>query len=60
LGIISRQTLKKGRGIALIAILIAAAFITPTTDPFTMMVVTVPLYLLYEVSILVCKKDTGQ
>jgi sec-independent protein translocase protein TatC len=52
--------LKKGRGLALVIILIAAAVITPTTDPFTMMVVTVPLYLLYEVSILVCKKDTGQ
>ncbi|MBP7151219.1 twin-arginine translocase subunit TatC [Porphyromonadaceae sp. NP-X] len=59
LGIISRQTLKKGRGIALIVILIAAAVITPTTDPFTMMVVAIPLYLLYEVSILVCKKDTA-
>jgi len=60
LGIISRQTLKKGRGIALIAILIAAAFITPTTDPFTMMVVAVPLYLLYEVSIFVCKKGKDE
>lgn len=60
LGIITRQMLKKGRGLALVIILIAAAVITPTTDPFTMMVVTVPLYLLYEVSILVCKKDTGQ
>jgi sec-independent protein translocase protein TatC len=60
LGIISRQTLKKGRGIAIIAILIAAAFITPTTDPFTMTVVAVPLYLLYEVSILVCKKGMEQ
>jgi sec-independent protein translocase protein TatC len=29
--------------------------ITPSGDPFTMMVVCLPLYLLYELSILICK-----
>jgi len=55
LGIITRETLKAGRNIAVVAILIVAAVITPTTDPFTMLAVAFPLYLLYEVSILVCK-----
>lgn len=55
LGIITRNTLRSGRNIAIIVILIISAVITPTTDPFTMLVVAFPLYLLYEVSILVCK-----
>ncbi len=55
LGIITRKTMRKVRSYALIVILIISAIITPTTDPFTMLVVALPLYLLYEVSILVCK-----
>ena len=31
-------------------LLILAAAITPTGDPFTLMVVFLPIYLLYEVS----------
>ena len=41
--------------IAVVAILIVSAVITPTTDPFTMLAVALPLYLLYEVSIMVCR-----
>lgn len=55
LGIISRETLRAVRSYAFVIILILAAVITPTTDPFTMLVVALPVYLLYEVSILVCK-----
>lgn len=60
LGIISRQTLRAVRSYALVVILILAAVITPTTDPFTMLVVAFPLYLLYEVSIWVCKPKTDE
>jgi sec-independent protein translocase protein TatC len=56
MGIISRQMLRSGRRFALVIILIIAAIITPTTDPFTMLVVALPIYLLYELSILVCAK----
>jgi sec-independent protein translocase protein TatC len=55
LGIITRDTLKAGRNIAIVVILIISAVITPTTDPFTMLAVALPLYMLYEVSILVCR-----
>jgi sec-independent protein translocase protein TatC len=34
-----------------------AAVITPSGDPFTMLVVSVPLYLLYEFSVLICRKE---
>jgi sec-independent protein translocase protein TatC len=54
-GIITRDTMKKSRRYAVVAILILAAVLTPTGDPFTMLVVAIPLYMLYEFSILICK-----
>lgn len=51
LHLIHSGLLKKFRKHALIAILIIAAIITPTSDIFTLMLVSVPLYLLYELSI---------
>lgn len=53
LGILRREHLKRYRGHVFVAILIIAAVITPTGDPFTLMLVTIPVYLLYELSILI-------
>lgn len=55
-GIVNKSMLKKYRKYALVVLLVLAALITPTGDPFTLMVVFLPLYLLYEVSILVVKR----
>jgi sec-independent protein translocase protein TatC len=38
-----------------VLILIVAAIITPTTDVFTLVMVAVPIYLLFEASILVVR-----
>lgn len=57
LGIITRDTLRKGRKIAAMIILVVAAIITPA-DPFSMIVLAIPLYLLYELSIPLCSKST--
>ena len=56
LGVVTRKDLKEYRKYAFIVILILAALITPS-DPFSMFVLSVPLYGLYEFSILVCKPD---
>lgn len=56
LGILTREGLKGFRRYALLIVVLLAAVITPSGDPFSLMVVSVPLYLLYEFSILVCKK----
>ncbi len=53
LGVVSRSILRKGRKYALVAVLVLAALITPS-DPFSMLVLAAPLYLLYEISILLC------
>jgi sec-independent protein translocase protein TatC len=43
--------MKQYRRHAVVAILIVAAIITPTTDVFTLLVVSLPIWLLYEASI---------
>ena len=55
-GLIYKHTLKKYRRHAFVILLIIAAIITPTGDPFTLMAVGLPLYGLYEVSIMMCRK----
>ena len=54
LGIVHRPQLRKGRRYAVVAVLLLAALITPS-DPFSMFVLAIPLYGLYELSILLCK-----
>jgi sec-independent protein translocase protein TatC len=38
---------------AIVGIVITSAIITPSSDPFTLMLVALPLYLLFEISIFV-------
>ena len=54
IGIIDRAWLRKGRRYAVIAVMVLAALITPS-DPFSMFVLAVPLYGLYEFSILLSR-----
>lgn len=55
MGILSKSFLKKYRKHAFVILMVIAAIITPTGDPFTLFVVGAPLYLLYEFSILICR-----
>lgn len=55
LGLVDKPFLRKYRRHAIVLIVIVAAIITPTGDPFTLSVVAIPLYLLYEMSILMIK-----
>ena len=59
-GLVTREHMRKFRRHAVVAILILAAVLTPTGDPFTMLVVALPLYLLYEFSILICKPAAAE
>ena len=52
LGVTNHRQLARGRKIAFIAVLIAAAIITPTPDPVNMMIIAVPIYILYELGII--------
>lgn len=55
MGFIDADMLKKYRAYAFVIIMIIAAIITPP-DLFTLILVTIPIYGLYEISILVLKK----
>jgi sec-independent protein translocase protein TatC len=56
IGIVTAAFLKNYRRHAFVIILILAAIITPTTDPFSLGIVTIPLYLLYEASIIIASR----
>ncbi len=56
IGVLTRKQLRKSRKYAFVVILVLSALITPS-DPFSMFVLSVPLYGLYEFSILMCKRD---
>ena len=57
-GLLQAETLKKYRRHAIVAIAIVAAVITPTGDSVTLSLVTLPIYLLYEASIIIVKRTT--
>jgi len=55
LGILTPDFMKKYRRHSLVIIMILAAVLTPGTDPVSQVILAVPLFLLYEISILVSK-----
>lgn len=55
-GIVTAKFLRKYRRHAFVLIVIAAAIITPSTDPFSLTIVAIPLYLLFEASIVLASR----
>jgi sec-independent protein translocase protein TatC len=53
LGIVTPEFMKKYRRHAIIVLLIVAAIVTPTPDPVNQTLMALPLYALYELSIVV-------
>ena len=58
-GLLKASWMSQYRRHAVIAILILAAAITPTGDALTLVIVALPIWLLYEVSILIVKISNG-
>jgi sec-independent protein translocase protein TatC len=56
IGVVNKAFLRKYRRYAIVIILTLIAIITPTPDPATMLIASVPLLLLYEFSIYICKQ----
>ena len=55
IGILGPAFMRNNRKYALVIILIVAAVITPSSDIPTLLIVSTPLYILYEASIFVSK-----
>jgi sec-independent protein translocase protein TatC len=58
IGLITDKFLKKNRRYAIVIILIVAAIITPSTDMFSQILVSLPLFVLYEISIIIARKTS--
>jgi sec-independent protein translocase protein TatC len=55
LRVVSSRTLSRTRRYAVLVIVIAASVITPTPDIYNMSLLAVPLYVLYEIGILLMR-----
>ncbi|TSD64809.1 twin-arginine translocase subunit TatC [Inquilinus sp. KBS0705] len=53
LGVLTQKFMRETRRYAVVVILIIAAVVTPTPDMLTMTIVSIPLFILYEIGILV-------
>lgn len=56
IGVLKASFMRKYRRHAIVVIVILGAIITPTGDPFTLSLVALPIYLLWELSILIVKR----
>lgn len=51
IGMITPQLMRKYRRHAVVGIIVLGAVITPSADPFSLSIISLPLYFLYEISI---------
>ena len=51
-GALSLEQLRAGRKVAVVAIVALAAVVTPSQDPYTMIILSIPMYAFYELTIL--------
>ncbi len=52
-GVLTPKQLSSWRRWAIVLIVVVAGVITPSSDPFSMMALAIPLYVFYEVSIVI-------
>jgi len=52
-GVVSADGLRRARPYAVVLMTVAAAFITPTTDAVTLLLVAGPMWLFYELSVII-------
>lgn len=55
-GLVTPEVLKKHRKIALVVVLIVSAVITPPPDVASQIVVTIPVLILYQISIYISRR----
>jgi sec-independent protein translocase protein TatC len=55
LNLVTAKKMAEYRRYAFVLVLVASAIITPSTDPFNMAIVAVPLYILYELGLILAR-----
>lgn len=53
--VVTVEQLRQQRRLAIVVIFVIAAVVTPSQDPYTMTIMAVPLYLLYELTIVLLR-----
>jgi len=56
-GLLRAEWMRRFRRHAIVVILVVAAIVTPTSDVFTLLIVSLPIWLLYEASILLVRSE---
>lgn len=59
LGFLSADFMRRYRKHAIVVILVVAAIITPTSDVFTLSLIVLPMWLLYEISIFIVNRTNA-
>lgn len=52
MGIVHNRTLRAVRRYAIVGIVVVVALITPSGDPYTLLVMSIPMYIFYEIAII--------
>jgi sec-independent protein translocase protein TatC len=52
-GVLNTQQLRRSRRWTAVGITVFAAVITPSADPFSMLFMAIPMYIFFEISILI-------
>jgi sec-independent protein translocase protein TatC len=55
MGVVTAAQLGKYRRFAIVAVVIIAALITPTGDPINLALLAIPMYLLYELGVILAR-----
>ncbi len=55
-GLVQNETLRNNRRVAAVVVVILGAVITPTGDPFTLLALSGPMYIFYEISLIIGKR----
>lgn len=58
-GMLRAEWMTRYRRHAIVAVLVVAAVITPTSDIFTLLIVSIPIWLLYETSVLIVRHTSA-
>ena len=59
-GIVDHRALSRGRRWAVLLIVTIGAVVTPSGDPLTLLLLSVPLYIFYEITIWVVRFTVGR
>ena len=52
-GLVTTRTLRRNRRIAVVLVVVGGSILTPTGDPFNLVVIALPMYVFYELSMVI-------